>query len=94
MSEKAIWLDIAQVCGCIIASSRQVKIQYKDAYIIDIWKLSTCVVDRVEIKHYSVAYFDRITAFEHSTSVTGGAHIRCVNLKYLTCLHSVYESHP
>ena len=43
MSEKAIWLDIAQVCGCIFVSSRQVKIQYKDAYIIDIWKLSTCV---------------------------------------------------
>ena len=29
---------------------------------------------RVEIEHYSVAYFNRITAFEVRTSVKGGAH--------------------
>ena len=37
----------------------------------------------VEIKHYSVAYFDCITAFEvlqRRTSVKGGAHMRCVNV--------------
>ena len=34
---------------------------------------------RVEIEHYFIAYFDRITAFKvlyHSTSVKGGAHTR------------------
>ena len=38
---------------------------------------------RVEIEHYSVAYFDRITAFEvlyRSTSIKGGAHTRYVDL--------------
>ena len=38
---------------------------------------------RVEIEHYSVAYFQRITAFEalqRRTSVRGGAHKRCVNV--------------
>ena len=37
---------------------------------------------RVEIEHYSVAHFDRITAFEVlylSISITGGAHTHCVN---------------
>ena len=29
---------------------------------------------RVEMGHYSVTHFDRITAF-----ITGGAHTRCVN---------------
>ena len=38
---------------------------------------------QVEIEHYSVAYFDRITVFEVlkcRTSVKGGAHICCVNV--------------
>ena len=38
---------------------------------------------RVEIKHYSVAYFDHITAFKvlyRSTSIKGGAHTRYVDL--------------
>ena len=38
---------------------------------------------QVEIKHYSVAYFDHITAFKvlyHSTSVKGGAHTHYVDL--------------
>ena len=38
---------------------------------------------RVEIEHYSVAYIDRVTAFEalyHSISVKGGAHMRSVDL--------------
>ena len=36
---------------------------------------------RVEIEHYSVAYFDRITAFEVlkcRTFIKGGAHMCCV----------------
>ena len=38
---------------------------------------------RVEIEHYSVAYFDCITVFEvlyRSTSIKGGAHTRYVDL--------------
>ena len=38
---------------------------------------------RVEIEHYSVAYFDRIAPFEallRRTSVKGGVHTRCVNV--------------
>jgi len=41
---------------------------------------------RVEIEHYSVAYFDRIAAFEalyRRTSVKGGAHTRWVNSSIL-----------
>ena len=37
----------------------------------------------VEIEHYSVVYFARITIFEalqRRTSVKGGAHARCVNV--------------
>ena len=37
----------------------------------------------VEIKHYSVAYFDRVTAFkvlQPGTSVKGGAHMHYVDL--------------
>ena len=37
---------------------------------------------RVEIEHYCVAYFARITVFEvlqRGTSVKGGAHMRWVN---------------
>ena len=52
---------------------------------------------RVEIEHHSVAYFDRITAFEalkHRTSSKGGAQTRWVNLWILTTLHSAYEPHP
>ena len=47
--------------------------------------------------HYSVEYFDRVSALEalyHRTSVIGvkgESHMRCVNL---TCLQSVYELHP
>ena len=34
---------------------------------------------RVEIEHYSVAYFDHITkALMRRTSIKGGAHMRCV----------------
>ena len=29
---------------------------------------------RVEIEHYSVAYFDRVAVFEPLTSVNGGAY--------------------
>ena len=38
---------------------------------------------QVEIEHYSVVYFDRITAFKvlyRRTSVKGGADMRCVNV--------------
>ena len=38
---------------------------------------------RVEIEHYSVAYFDHIAAFEallRRTSVKGGIHTCCVNV--------------
>ena len=38
---------------------------------------------RVEIEHYSAAYFDRVTAFkalQRSTSVKGGAHTHYVDL--------------
>ena len=38
---------------------------------------------QVEIKHYSVVYFNCITMFEallHKTSVKGGAHMHCVNV--------------
>ena len=38
---------------------------------------------RVEIEHYSIAYFDRIAAFEalqRRTSVKGGAHTHRVNV--------------
>ena len=38
---------------------------------------------QVEIQHYSVVYFNCITAFEvlyHRTSIKGGADMRCVNV--------------
>ena len=38
---------------------------------------------QVEIKHYSVGYFDRITAFEalySRTSIKGGADTCCMNV--------------
>ena len=44
---------------------------------------------RVEIEHYSIAYFDRVAAFEalqRSTSVKGRAHMRSED--YLINLHS------
>ena len=50
------------------------------------WKNSTSGhmwQSRVEIEHYSVAYFYRITAFEalqRKTSVKGEAHTHCVNV--------------
>jgi len=47
---------------------------------------------RVEIEHYSAAYFDRITAFEalqHSFSVTGRVYTPCVNSWILTRLQCV-----
>ena len=49
---------------------------------------------RVEIEHYSVAYFARIAAFkafQRGTFVKGGAHMRYVNLPRL---HSAYEPRP
>ena len=45
-------------------------------YVYHMWQ------SRVEIKHYSVAYFDCGTAFEvlqRGTSVKGGAHTHWVN---------------
>ena len=48
----------------------------------------------VEIEHYSIAYFDHITAFkalQHGTSVKGGAHTRWVTHKYLPSLYCAYE---
>ena len=42
---------------------------------------------RVEIEHYSVAYFACIAVFEtlqHVTSIKGGAHMRWVNSSILT----------
>ena len=52
----------------------------------------------VETEHYSVAYFNHITAFkalEHRTFVKGGAHMRsegaCI---YLISLCSAYEPRP
>ena len=44
---------------------------------------------RVEIEHYSVAYFARIAAFEalkRGASVKGGAHTRRVNSSTLATL--------
>ena len=38
---------------------------------------------QVEIEHYFVVYFDRITAFEvlyRRTSIKGGADMHCVNV--------------
>ena len=38
---------------------------------------------QVEIEHYSVVYFDRITAFKvlyRRTSIKGGADMHCVNV--------------
>ena len=46
-------------------------------------KIFNQVQSRVEIEHYSVAYFERMTAFEallYGTFVKGGAHTRCVNM--------------
>ena len=31
MGEKAIWVDIARVCGCIFTNHRRVKVQHKSA---------------------------------------------------------------
>ena len=53
---------------------------------------------RVEIEHYSVTYFNRITAFERCNIVllffTGGAHTRRVTHEYFISLHSMYEPYP
>ena len=53
---------------------------------------------QVEIEHYSIAYFDRATAFkalQHRTSVKGRAHTHYVDLSgihaYICCM---YELHP
>ena len=46
-------------------------------HVMQMWQ------SRVEIEHYSVAYFNRIAAFEallRRTSVKGGVHARCVNV--------------
>ena len=43
------------------------------------------------IEHYSVAYFDGITAFVNTVLPLRGVRTCCVNL---TDLHSVYEPHP
>ena len=53
----------------------------------------------VEIEDYSVAYFDRIAAFEVLycwTSVKGGAHMHFVDLLDIdaSMKHVLYESHP
>ena len=48
----------------------------------------------VEIKHYSVAYFDHITALQVlkcRTLVKGGACTCCV---YVVSLPTAYELHP
>ena len=52
-----------------------IKVQYNDD-VQYLWQ------SRVEIEHYSVAYFDRITVFEalkHRTSGKGGARTSWVN---------------
>ena len=48
--------------------------------------INTLWQSRVEIEHYSISHFNRITAFEalkHSTSVMGGAYTRYVNSQIL-----------
>ena len=45
---------------------------------------------RIEIKHYSVACFIHISAFEalyHRTSVKSGAHTHCINYKPMNTWH-------
>ena len=53
---------------------------------------------RVEIEAYSVAYFDRIAAFEAQnrwTSVKGGAHMHYVDLLDIHASEKrTYEPHP
>ena len=50
----------------------------------------TCVAEsRIEIEYYSVAYFDRVTAFKAPylrTSVKGGAQTRCVIASIIAAL--------
>ena len=44
-----------------------------------------------EIDYYSIAYFDRITAFEVlkcRTSTRGGAHTCCVNMSSVYTVHT------
>ena len=51
---------------------------------------------RVEIEHYSVAYFDRVTAFKvlsHKTSVKGMAHM-CQTYQVFMHLRCMYELRP
>ena len=36
MGEKAIWLDIAQMCGCTFMSCRRVRIQHNSAIFIEL----------------------------------------------------------
>ena len=49
---------------------------------------------RVEIEHYSVTYFDRITTFEvlyRSTSVKGGAHTHYADLSGIDAASQLFE---
>ena len=51
----------------------------------------------VEIEHYSVAYFDHITAFVallRGTSVKGGTHMHCVNMVSIHEFTQLYEPRP
>ena len=52
---------------------------------------------RVEIEHYSVAYFDCFTVFKallRSTSIKGRAHMCYVDLSGIDAARCAYEPHP
>ena len=51
--------------------------------VYTVWSETHLWQSQVETKHYSIAYFDRDTAFEvlqRRTSVKGGANTLCVNV--------------
>ena len=61
----------------MLYASRNQKWAWQPKNVIHMWQ------SRVEIEHYSVAYFARIAAFEallRGTSVKGGIHTHCVNV--------------
>ena len=68
MGDKAIWLDIARVCGCIFMSYRQVKIQHKCGMVISSHKYvplvtiykCTCYLARNVDSYKIVTIFDLI----------------------------------
>ena len=89
MGEKVIWLDIAQVCGRIFTSHRQVKIQHKSAISSHITFLTHQLSDHKNLKSldsYSKASIEQHRCMSHivggttmqqscSTTETGGTSV-------------------